>query len=137
MISYRTDLTGLNADDFRGFFEGWPVPPSSVALLRVLANSTHVVLALDDGHVVGFVNALSDGELAAYIPLLEVRATHRGAGIGSELVQLLIHVIGDVYMTDLVCDEGVAPFYEKLGLMRLTGMARRSRGASILGGSEP
>jgi hypothetical protein len=43
VISYRTDLAGLGADDFRGFFGGWPMAPSPAALLRILTNSTHVV----------------------------------------------------------------------------------------------
>ena len=133
MISYRTDLDGVIAEDLDGFFEGWSAPPSPDSLLRVLAASTHRVLAVEDGTVVGFVNALSDGELAAYIPLLEVRATHRGAGIGSELVRRLLDELGDVYMTDLLCDEDLVPFYERLGMLRLTGMARRNRAAPVLG----
>ncbi|MGH8890103.1 MAG: GNAT family N-acetyltransferase [Acidothermaceae bacterium] len=132
MITYRTDLAGVNVGDLDGFFDGWPASPTPAALLRVLTNSTHVVLAVEDGKVIGLINALSDGEFAAYIPLLEVRATHRGAGIGSELVRRLLSMLGDVYMADPICDEAVAPFYERLGLMRLTGMALRNRAASVL-----
>jgi GNAT superfamily N-acetyltransferase len=82
---------------------------------------------------VGFVNALSDGELSVYIPLLEVRRSHRGRGIGSELVRRVMSHFGDAYMIDAVCDPQIAPFYERLGLTRLTGMAYRNRQAPILG----
>lgn len=133
MISYRHDLDGITADQLHGFFEGWPSPPSADALLAVLRDSSHTILAIgDDGTVVGFINALTDGRLAAYIPLLEVRAEHRRGGIGSELVRRMLAVLDDVYMTDLVCDEDLVPFYERLGLLRLAGMARRNHSASVL-----
>jgi ribosomal protein S18 acetylase RimI-like enzyme len=133
VITYRTDLDGITADQLVGFFEGWPSPPSPAALLEMLSHSAHVVLAVDDGAVIGFINALSDGHLAAYIPLLEVRATHRGAGVGSALVRRMLDLLADLYMTDLVCDERLASFYERLGLTRLVGMARRNRAAPVLG----
>lgn len=132
MISYRTDIDDLTAEQLDGFFQGWPSPPTAEALLAVLRQSSHAILAVDDGAVVGFVNALTDGRLAAYIPLLEVRASHRGAGIGTELVRRMLGVLGEVYMTDLVCDDDLVPFYERLGMVRLAGMARRNHRASIL-----
>jgi ribosomal protein S18 acetylase RimI-like enzyme len=132
VISYRASLAGVTADDIQGFFDGWPTPPTPSAFLRVLSNSTHVVLAYDNRQVVGFINALSDGELAAYIPLLEVRASHRGRGIGSELVRRMVDILGEMYMVDLVCDDEVAPLYERLGMTRLAGMARRNRDAPVL-----
>jgi predicted N-acetyltransferase YhbS len=98
----------------------------------VLRGSTHAILAVDNNTVVGYINALTDGRLAAYIPLLEVRASHRGAGVGTELVRRMLDVLGDVYMTDLVCDADLAPYYERLGLVRLAGMARRNHGASVM-----
>lgn len=134
MISYRHDLDGITSDQMSGFFEGWPAPPSAGALLEVLRRSSRAIVAVDgDGTVVGFINALTDGRLAAYIPLLEVRASHRSLGIGSELVRRMLDVLSDVYMTDLVCDAELVPFYERLGLVRLAGMARRNARASVLG----
>lgn len=133
MITYRHDLDGVTAAQLNGFFEGWPSPPTADALLAVLRDSSHAILAVDeDGTVVGFINALSDGRLASYVPLLEVRASHRGAGIGSELVRRMLAVLDDVYMTDLVCDHDLVPFYERLGLVRLAGMARRNHDAPVL-----
>jgi len=40
-------------------------------------------------------------------------------------VRRLMAALDDLYMLDLVCDEDVVPFYERLGLTRLAGMARR------------
>ena len=90
------------------------------------------VISYQTGAAAGCVNALSDGELAVYLPLLEVHPTYRGRGIGSELVRRVLSHYADAYMIDVVCDSDVAPFYERLGLIRLTGMAHRNRRAPIL-----
>ena len=132
MVTYRLDCVGVTTAHLEGFFDGWPKAPTAASLLRVLVNSTLTVVAWDDDSVVGFVNVLSDGELAAYIPLLEVRRDYRLLGIGSELVRRVIEHFSDVYMIDAVCDDDVVPFYEQLGLSLLNGMARRNRDAGIL-----
>ncbi len=70
----------------------------------------HVVLAVDGVAVVGFITAISDGLLAAYVPLLEVRPEYRGRGIGSELVRRMVGRLEDLYMVDLVCDPELESF---------------------------
>jgi GNAT superfamily N-acetyltransferase len=132
VTTYATGVQGVTAEQLEGYFDGWASYPSPSALLRILANSTVAVLAFDGDDVVGFVNALSDGELTAYIPLLEVRATHRGRGIGTELVRRVLDRLDGCYMIDVVCDADVAPFYERLGMQRLTGMVQRNRHAAVL-----
>ena len=74
--------------------------------------------------------------MAAFIPLLEVRPSHQGQGIGSELVRRMLELLAPLYSVDVVCGPDVAPFYERLGLQRLTGMARRNRAAAVLGPCE-
>ena len=132
VIDYRTGFDGIERDQFEGFFDGWPAAPDADALFKILRGSAFAVLAGDGDHIVGFVNALSDGLLAVYIPLLEVRAPYRGHGIGRALVGRVLSEFSDAYMVDAVCDPEVAPFYERLGMTRLAGMARRNRQASIL-----
>ena len=74
MIEYRDSAEGLRESQLAGFFEGWPDPPSPETHLRILRQSSEVLLAIDTttGEVVGFITAISDGVLSAYIPLLEV-----------------------------------------------------------------
>ena len=130
MIEYVDDLAGVEAEHLEGFFVGWPNPPSPERHLEILRGSSHVVLARDGERVVGFVTAISDGVLSAYIPLLEVLPEYQGRGIGTELVRRLLAEVGDLYMVDLVCDADVVPFYERLGLERWdAGMGVRNRGA--------
>ncbi|HIA28562.1 MAG TPA: GNAT family N-acetyltransferase [Planctomycetes bacterium] len=127
MITYTDDLHGVLPEHLGGFFEGWPKPPSPETHLRILRGSSHFVLAVaPDGQVVGFVTAISDGVLNAYLPLLEVLPTHRHQGIATELVSRLLAHLGDLYAIDLHCDADVQPFYESLGLRVMGGMGLRN-----------
>ena len=126
-VRYTSNLDGVEAAHLEGFFVGWPDPPSPEAHLAILRGSSEVVLALeaDSPRVVGFVTALSDGVLAAYLPLLEVLPDQRGRGIGRELVRRVRERLGPLYMTDVVCDEDVLPFYEALQFRRGTAAMHR------------
>ena len=125
-IHYTNDLAGVIATSLSGFFEGWPDPPTPETHLDVLRGSHTVWLAIDGEQVVGFITAVSDGVLSAYIPLLEVLSTHRGRGIGTELVRRMLDSLDHLYMIDLMCDEEVQPFYEDLGMRKGVGMLRRN-----------
>lgn len=78
--------------------------------------------------VVGFITALTDGVLAAHIPLLEVLPGYRRQGIGRELVRRLLEQLGDIYMIDVIRDPDLIPFYEALGLRPMQGAGRRVYG---------
>jgi GNAT superfamily N-acetyltransferase len=118
VIEYVEDPAGLNADQLGGgFFEGWPTPPSPERHLAHLRGAEVSIVAVDpaDGMVVGFVTAIGDGTLTAFVPLLEVLPAYRGRGIGRELVRRVLARLADRYSIDLVCDPGLVPFYERLG----------------------
>ena len=97
-IEYTTSLDGVEPEHLDGFFERWPSPPSPPRHVDVLRGSYRVVLAREAGspQVIGFVNAISDGVLYAYIPLLEVLPSHRGRGIGASIARALAEVGADV-----------------------------------------
>ena len=128
-VVYTTDISGVTADDLEGFFVDWPSPPSPERHLEILRGSDYVVLAREgeSGRVVGFITAISDGVLSAFIPLLEVLPEHQGHGIGSELVRRMLSELEDFYMVDLVCDPELEPFYRRFELMLLTSMGVRRR----------
>jgi len=128
-IEYTTSLDGVEPAHLDDFFQGWPSPPSPEQHLEILEGSHRVVLARETGapHVVGFANALSDGHLSAFVPLLEVLPQHRGQGIGTELVRRLLAELDDLYSIDLVCDEELRPFYARFGMQPLPAMALRRR----------
>ena len=125
MISYRTDLDGVTEADLAGFFVGWPRPPAPAARVALLRGSSHVVLAWDEERLVGFVTALSDGVLMAYLPLLEVLPEYQGRGIGTALVDQVLGEIGELYGVDVCCDEDLVPYYARFGFQRVAGMVLR------------
>ncbi len=112
----------------KGFFDGWPNPPSPQTHLKLLQNSSKVVLAIDvkANQVIGFITAISDGVLSAYIPLLEVLPEYKNKGIGRELVNRMLGELDDIYMIDLCCDDDLIPYYEKFGMMKTNGMIFRN-----------
>jgi len=115
-ITYQDHLEGIEMHHLMGFFVGWPQPPSSECLSQILKGSKHIWLARHlQGGVVGFINAISDGVLSAYIPLLEVLPDYQGQGIGKALAQRMLRTLEHLYMIDLACDKDLIPFYESLG----------------------
>lgn len=128
MIDYVDSPHGITAEQLAGFFVGWPNPPSPETHLRLLHESDHVVLAIDsgDGHVVGFITAISDGVLCAYLPLLEVLPEHQKRGIGGELMRKMMAKLDGLYMIDLVRAENLGPFYERFGLIPADAMVIRN-----------
>ena len=128
-VVYTTDVASLSAAELEGFFVDWPSRPSPERHLEILRGSDHVVLAREGegGRVVGFITAISDGVLSAFIPLLEVLPEHQGQGIGSELVRRMLAELEDFYMVDLVCDPELESFYSRFELILLSGMGRRRR----------
>jgi ribosomal protein S18 acetylase RimI-like enzyme len=127
MITYSSSLDGISPDQLQGFFVGWPNPPEPETHLAILRNSGEVVLAIDDetGQVVGFINALTDRTLAAFIPLLEVLPAYQHQGIATRLVQSMLERLQDYYSVDLLCDAELQPFYTRLGMMSAGGMMLR------------
>ncbi len=128
MIVYAETAETLTARQLSGFFVGWPHPPTPETHLRLLEGSDEVVIAQDDatGQVVGFITAITDGVLSAYIPLLEVLPAYQGQGIGSGLVRRMLAKLAELYMVDLLCDPNMQPFYERFGMRPATGMLRRN-----------
>ena len=130
-IRYSEDLAGIEPPDLAGFWEGWPAPPTPERHLAALRGSEVAILARDEtsGRIVGFITAVGDGQLAAFIPFLEVLPGYRRQGIGRELVRRVVERLAGRYSIDLVCDEELAPFYESHGFTRWTAMVIRDPAA--------
>ncbi len=128
MIFYTDSYQNITSDKLKGFFVGWLNPPSPEVHLKLLKNSDYIVLAIDEktGNVIGFISAISDGVLSAYIPFLEVLPTYQKKGIGAELIRLMLDKLNGYYMIDLLCDTDLQPFYEKFGMNRANGMMFRN-----------
>lgn len=82
-MNYITTADTVTATMLTGFFVDWPNPPQPKTHVTLLQNSDYVVLAVnEEQQVVGFITAISDGILSAYIPLLEVLPNYQHQGIG-------------------------------------------------------
>lgn len=125
-IEYKDSTKGITSAMLTGFFVGWSHPPSAEMHLEILNRSTFIVLAIADNRVAGFITAISDCVLAAYIPLLEVLPNYQNLGIGKELTRRMVEKLKEIYMVDLTCDNDVQNFYKKLGFTEATGMFKRN-----------
>jgi len=123
-----TNIDDILPEQLSGFFVGWSNPPSTQSHLQILNNSEYVVLAIDNATnaIIGFVNAITDKTLSAYIPLLEVLPKYHNNGIGTKLIKKMLNQLKSYYMIDVICDKSVQPFYEKLGLTPYIAMIKRN-----------
>ena len=125
-VIYQDDIQGVAVEHLVGFFEGWPNPPSPETHLRLMQASDRVSLArLACGKVVGFVTAVTDGVLSAYVPLLEVLPEYQGRGIGTILMERVLCQLDGLYMVDLTCDPELQPYYARMGFRESVGMSLR------------
>ncbi len=129
MITYHVYSKQLEKVEIAdGFFQGWIDPPSKKKHREILEKSYRALVAVDEskGEIVGFINAISDGVLSCYIPLLEVLPKYQHQKIGSELVIRMLADLSDFYMIDLCCDKELQAFYEKVGMKPTLGMIKRN-----------
>ena len=126
-IQFKNTNDGLRGYNVGNFFAEWPEKPNKEVLLKTIEGSDYVVLAIDtDTHsIIGYITAISDGVMSAYIPFLEVDAAYQKMGIGHKLVNLILEQLDHLYMIDLICDKNLAGFYKEAGMESWHGMIKR------------
>lgn len=127
-ITYSTNKNEITSIEAEKFFVGWQNKPSEETLRKSIMNADYVVLAIDKSHkkLIGYITAISDNVLSAYIPFLEVEKKYRGQGIGRTLVEMMVKQLDSLYMIDIVCDKKLAGFYEEAGFQSWHAMIKRN-----------
>lgn len=125
---YTSNLQNITIDMLSGFFVGWGNYPQPETHLYLMHNSYKAIVAIDETNkrVVGFITAISDGVISAYIPLLEVRPDYQQQGIGEILVKMMLQELSDIYMIDLSCDDDLVPYYERFAMTKGNSMIIRN-----------
>ncbi|MCI7456307.1 GNAT family N-acetyltransferase [Actinomyces urogenitalis] len=131
-LTYLTAPGCVRPEQISGFFVGWPTPPSAQQLVDVMDGSCRRVWALERDRVVGYVSAISDGVLNAFIPWLEVHPDYQGRGVGSELMRRILKELDGMYAVDLACDPELLGYYEQRGFV--AGHVAHRRDPSVLRG---
>jgi aralkylamine N-acetyltransferase len=103
----------------------WQESPEARAIIpgMIKGSLCFMVARSLDGRVVGMARVISDGFSDAYIQDVVVLKTHRGLGIGRELIKRLTQfcVARKIAWIGLIAEPGTQDFYEDLGYGPLVG----------------
>jgi ribosomal protein S18 acetylase RimI-like enzyme len=121
MFKYKIN-DNIKPGELDCFFRGWKSPPSLKMKEKLLNGSDLIVTAREDGILVGFLTAISDGAMHAFISLVEVLETHQGKGIGSHLMRRVVDYFKGYYDIVLITDPDKALFYKKHGFHEVYSM---------------
>jgi ribosomal protein S18 acetylase RimI-like enzyme len=102
--------------------EGWPsyAADPARALRALTAPGIATVVAEEEGTVIGFATAGSDGEIQSYLINIAVADAHRGKGIGKALIAALF-ARSNAGRMDLLSTEGGEAFYRAFPHRTLPG----------------
>jgi GNAT superfamily N-acetyltransferase len=104
--------------------EGWSTPADRPDdALVSWRNAWPTLVAIHGQTIIGFVRALTDGEVTMYIAELLVAPEWRGGGVGGALLETC-HLLFPHTRLDLLSTESADQFYEASGFRRFQGFRK-------------
>ena len=83
--------------------------------IKMVLESVISVGAWENGKLIGFARAVSDGKFRAYVEDVVVHSGFRNNGIGKGAVTKLINELSHIDVVSLFCEEHLIDFYKKNG----------------------
>jgi GNAT superfamily N-acetyltransferase len=106
---------------------GWPTPVErSYEALNAWRVSWPTLVLVNGPEVIGFLRALTDGQVTTYIAEVLVSPQWRGQGLGQALIAAC-HRLCPSTRLDLLSTESSDGFYEAVGFRRFQGFRRSIR----------
>jgi ribosomal protein S18 acetylase RimI-like enzyme len=122
MIKYKKNDI-IEIAELDSFFQNWKSPPSMRIKQQLLDGSNLIITAREQNRqLVGFLTAITDNAMHAFITLVEVLENYQKQGIGKNLVKLAISHFKGNYDIVLITDPDKGTFYKKLGFEEIYGM---------------
>lgn len=107
---------------------GWAHRIDSVEhLAKLISASQRALVAVEEGEVIGFARAITDGLANGYLSMVVVAAPFRRRGVGQELVEKLIGADPDITWVLRAGRDDAEEFFAKLGFSPSTMAMERLR----------
>jgi aralkylamine N-acetyltransferase len=126
-IAYEV-VSSAPTDAIVGLYQAggwWDEDPANRSVIPQMIRGSFCFLVAreGDGRIVGMGRVISDGVSDAYIQDVVVLESHRGRGIGREIVRRLTErcLEARIGWVGLVAEPGTRAFYEPLGFRALAG----------------
>jgi ribosomal protein S18 acetylase RimI-like enzyme len=129
-VTYRT-VVPADYEAVRAFLAsvGWAERVTDSARFALMVEqASRSVVALQQGRVVGFGRAISDGVSNGYLSMVAVEPGMRRRGVGRHIVELLTGNDSGITWVLRAEREGSQGFWERLGFTHSTVAMERTRG---------
>ena len=121
MIEYKIS-DRIIPNELNHFFQDWKSPPSLEIKSELLDGADLIITSRENGKLIGFLTAISDSAMHAFITLVEVLKTYQGKGVGTHLMKLAVSHFKGYYDIVLITDPDKGAFYKKFGFNEIYGM---------------